>query len=640
MKKIIIFIFMVSQISLIGYEIIGNPYGTDKKDFQHPISIQKENENIYVMDYILGKIAIMDDNFKIIDTIEGLENPIAFKIIGNYIYVSESNNNKIIKINKKNKDKTIIGKYNMRRDNFNHPGNIYGFDDKIFIFDEYNYRIQILNKEDSQENIIQLPKFKYVYTPYYKTNYSMIKKGDRFYVLDSYNKEIYIIKENIMKENIMKENKTKYELQEKVKLYNIDFPNKILKNDDKMYLYDEKKEKIYDFTVTTTKIQLDEDDEENYSLERSYEIKLKYDILKDNEKIRQNEIIQSNQLFILNNTVFFLRDNTILSVYLKTGSEKPKAKLERELKNIKSYEYIKPVDIFVDKSGMLYILDEELNKVLIFDEKGNFVRNIDNIGKKPTGIGIGKNGNIYIASSKENQIIKYNKQGIVLRRYGDYEEFSIYKPSLKNESYVKKLEENPELIRYNFDLSLDNDNIYVMDSKNMDVDKYDYYFQKKTTMGKKATLISVLKKELKPGEFGWDGYFKNNLTDIFVYKKKLYVIDELYKRINIFDNSLFKNGEFEAYYTDDFGDQSIKGLYINDDKIYITDSKKFRILRYDLNFENKEEISFVNDDLMPIKIYGKYVIAAKETLNYKKQYLVLNIEEYLDDKDKKSGSNN
>ena len=83
-----------------------------------------------------------------------------------------------------------------------------------------------------------------------------------------------------------------------------------------------------------------------------------------------------------------------------------------------------PCSIAIDKDGMVYVSDEALNRISIFDSKGQFLSKWGVKGKgdgefyRPAGIALDKDENLLVVDSLNNRIQRYTKDGKFLEAWG------------------------------------------------------------------------------------------------------------------------------------------------------------------------------------------------------------------------------
>ena len=83
-----------------------------------------------------------------------------------------------------------------------------------------------------------------------------------------------------------------------------------------------------------------------------------------------------------------------------------------------------PVSMAFDDRDLLYVTDDALNEIKVFDSEGNFVRRWgvkgDGDGEMdgPAGIAIGKEGNLYVVDQRNNRVQKFTPDGAFILNWG------------------------------------------------------------------------------------------------------------------------------------------------------------------------------------------------------------------------------
>ena len=84
-----------------------------------------------------------------------------------------------------------------------------------------------------------------------------------------------------------------------------------------------------------------------------------------------------------------------------------------------------PTSIALDRDQNVYVSDDWLNRVSIFDKKGEFLRKWGVTGSgdgeinKPSGIRFDKDDNLYMVDSGNNRVQKFTKDGKFLAKWGE-----------------------------------------------------------------------------------------------------------------------------------------------------------------------------------------------------------------------------
>jgi DNA-binding beta-propeller fold protein YncE len=87
-------------------------------------------------------------------------------------------------------------------------------------------------------------------------------------------------------------------------------------------------------------------------------------------------------------------------------------------------QLIWPAGIALDSQENVYVTDEWLNRVSIFDKEGNFLRDWGTSGSddgelnRPSGIAIDKQDTVYIVDSRNHRVQKFTKDGKFLSTWG------------------------------------------------------------------------------------------------------------------------------------------------------------------------------------------------------------------------------
>ncbi len=88
----------------------GDNDGTAQKAvLQHPVSVLYDDNKIYIADTYNGKIKVLDlEKNRVKTLISGLNEPNDILLIGNYLYISDTNNHQILRVNVKTFEKEVI----------------------------------------------------------------------------------------------------------------------------------------------------------------------------------------------------------------------------------------------------------------------------------------------------------------------------------------------------------------------------------------------------------------------------------------------------------------------------------------------------------------------------------------------------
>ena len=85
-----------------------------------------------------------------------------------------------------------------------------------------------------------------------------------------------------------------------------------------------------------------------------------------------------------------------------------------------------PTSIALDSSQNVYISDDWLNRVAVFDRDGSFIVNWGKSGSadgqlsKPSGIRIDTDDNVYVVDSGNHRVQKFTQEGKFLARWGEF----------------------------------------------------------------------------------------------------------------------------------------------------------------------------------------------------------------------------
>ncbi|MFD2114973.1 YIP1 family protein [Paenibacillus yanchengensis] len=96
-----------------------------------------------------------------------------------------------------------------------------------------------------------------------------------------------------------------------------------------------------------------------------------------------------------------------------TDPENPEAKVLSPLQQ--------PSDLFIDKEDQIYVADTGNNRIVIFDENGEFDRILPPLENKPLsgpkGLYVDENRNIFVADTGNSRVVKLGQQGELLQEY-------------------------------------------------------------------------------------------------------------------------------------------------------------------------------------------------------------------------------
>lgn len=240
-----------------------------------------------------------------------------------------------------------------------------------------------------------------------------------------------------------------------------------------------------------------------------------------------------------------------------------------------------PKDIAVDKSGEIYVVDTKNHRIQKFNAAGNFIlawgKEGDGPGdfKEPCGIDIGPNGNIYVADTWNGRVQVFSNTGSYLMEIG--RDRGLWGPR---------------------DVGVDKEgNIYILDTGWCKIEKFDSKGRYLATFGKKR------KGSDEPGGKGpvefWEPFSIKQGPD-----NNLYILDRRNYRVQVLTTEGKFVREFKVRGWNDA--QIVEGClmepYIDIDfknrLIFITDSAKHRVIRYNLNGTGEK---FLDQDIHGVK---------------------------------------
>ena len=88
-------------------------------------------------------------------------------------------------------------------------------------------------------------------------------------------------------------------------------------------------------------------------------------------------------------------------------------------------QFMVPVAIDFDSNDLLYVTDEVLNEIKVFDSQGNFVKRWGSAGSNgdglagPSGIAVDRDDNLYVVERDGNLVHKLTPDGESLLRWGE-----------------------------------------------------------------------------------------------------------------------------------------------------------------------------------------------------------------------------
>ena len=152
------------------------------------MGISEFNDKLFVVKGLEKEILIFDNNFFIIEKIKINESKCDGHIHGidvnkDSIFLVMNNNNCILEINKDGLTKNFFGSSGNDNGLLTSPQNVEIFDDKIFVSDSDNDRIQVFDMKGN---------FLYKFEKNFSTPHNIEKFHNYIVVLDTYNKKIKI----------------------------------------------------------------------------------------------------------------------------------------------------------------------------------------------------------------------------------------------------------------------------------------------------------------------------------------------------------------------------------------------------------------------------------------------------------------
>lgn len=561
LKKIVFyFLFTINLFSLTKFgESLEN---SDKINFT-PSIIKKTDEGYFLYDYFNKIIIVHDLDFNLKDVIKIGVKINDFYIYNNKIYYSNSETGTFEVFDIKNKSKEILGDNGIKNGEYINAGEVNGQSGYVYIVDENSSKISIYNIEKKITISLNLPQ---IYKKsLHKLNYSINKNKDKIYVLDKTSKKVYVFKNN--------------KIIEEINLKNFNDPIKLYFIKSKMYVYEGTKNEFVDL-YSNEKIKLD---------------------LKNSNNIFGTQFFGEDKLGI-----YLVRDSKFFYFSFVGQNHKELSKISA----IKDGVYVKPIEVNTSVDGNVYILDEVLNSILIFNSKGNFLKEINNLPQDIHNFIIDNKGYIYLVSNKNNSIYKLDKNGSMLRKIENSNDF------LGNEKKSKK----DSFIYENFLVKTDNDFFYYVSNKNKAIRKYYFDFTKGNEIGKKESSKNIVSKKISEGTFSNYENYKNSIKDAVYYQGKLYVLDIPYKRILVFSNE-----KFEKKLISEKLSEGITSMSIFNNKIYLIDSNKYSGYKCDMNLKVEKEIDFAKLGYKPLKISEKYLILAKYSNYFIEDRIVVDI---------------
>lgn len=215
-------------------------------------------------------------------------------------------------------------------------------------------------------------------------------------------------------------------------------------------------------------------------------------------------------------------------------------------------QFIYPVDMEIDNSDNVYVVDYTGHRVQKFSPGGAYQSQLGSEGSGPGefsypyGIAIDSSNNVYVVDSSNHRIQKFDSDGEYILQFGP---------------------KNPDLGEFNLvGIAIDSsDNVYVVDDSNNSIYKFDSDGEYILQFGSEGS---------GPGEFSYPFGIAIDISD------NVYVTDIDNHRIQKFDSSGNYISEFGSEDSDP--DEFSPGSMVIDssDNIYVVDSGN-RILKFD-----------------------------------------------------------
>jgi uncharacterized protein (TIGR03663 family) len=229
-------------------------------------------------------------------------------------------------------------------------------------------------------------------------------------------------------------------------------------------------------------------------------------------------------------------------------------------------EFKEPMGIAVDDSGNVYVADTWNHRIQKFDGGGNFISQWKGGSGgfwAPKGMAFDSKGDLYVVDTGRHRVQKFDKDGKPILTWGAKSTRQGEAPGEFSEPVGIVIEKNGVITpadKKKRQREVRGDVIYVADTANRRVQKFD-------TTGKFLDQFTVL---------GWEEYY----TEPFIAcdeKGRIWVTDGYNNRMEIFDPSGtllglwsgkgFRPGSFNIP----------KGIFIRDDKVYVSDTHNHRI---------------------------------------------------------------
>jgi len=140
--------------------------------------------------------------------------------------------------------------------------------------------------------------------------------------------------------------------------------------------------------------------------------------------------------------------------------------------------FIWPSSVTLDEEGSLYVADEWLNRISVFDAEGQFLYKWGLSGSQegqiqgPAGIAIDSNGHVFVTENLNHRVSVFDKQGEFLRTWG-------------------QLGTEAGSLNHPWGITIDkHDHVYVADWRNDRVEKYSIFGEYLNTFGGSPGTLS------------------------------------------------------------------------------------------------------------------------------------------------------
>ena len=215
---------------------------------------------------------------------------------------------------------------------------------------------------------------------------------------------------------------------------------------------------------------------------------------------------------IISNHAFSQKENTQLNLRLVNSF----------FKNPVESNFVNPTGVAVNSKGLIHVATLGTNNLMIFDEKGNYIKSIaQGLLRTPHGLRIDKDDNIWVTDLDKHVVLKLNADGKLLMVLGQLNTSGEFNKELQIGLFNRPA-----------DVAFDKSgNIYVADGYgNSRIAKFDKNGKYIKAWGVKGTA---------------DGEFNNPHNIVIDDNELLYVADRNNKRVQIFD----KDGNFIKSWT-------------------------------------------------------------------------------------------